>query len=268
MPRPTARSIRLTWGRLAVVKRAQGCLVFLLAFAALAQVPDLSYQQRGSYKEGIRTALSTFSRVDLVAARIDYAASAGTSTDKYHALFYLPESINDLHLIIREADDLRYFYWLDEPQEPAWRMQRINLFDWPTTILRYLNYREHHQLGLEDLGAVVRVGQIPQQSERVLPVALYSGQPPQLADSYSFAFRPDGPARLRFEVFPENGLVSVAPPQHFDHAVGGETQWVQWSATTWKDGWYLLKISGYALSGNGAEVRQEVHFYHSHRLVN
>src|SRR6202012_3176033 len=101
---------------------------------------------RGSYKEGVRTALSTFSRVDLAAARIDYVESAGISTGKCHALFYLPESMNDLHLIIREADDPLYFYWLDEPQDPAWRMKRINLFDWPTTIIRYLNYREHHQL--------------------------------------------------------------------------------------------------------------------------
>ena len=99
-------------------------------------------------------------------------------------------------------------------------------------------------------------------------MALYSSQPPRQADSYSFAFRPDGPARLTFEVFPENGRTAVAPPQRFDHAVAGKTQWVRSLATTWKDGWYRMEIGGYALGGNGDEVKQEVRFYHAHRLGN
>ena len=35
-------------------------------------------------------------------------------------------------------------YWTLPPRwtsRPAWHVKRINLFDWPTTILRYLNYR-------------------------------------------------------------------------------------------------------------------------------
>jgi hypothetical protein len=174
--------------------------------------------------------------------------------------------MSDLHLVIREADDLRYFYWLDRPQDTAWQIKQPNHFDWPTTVIRYLNYIDKHQLVLDDLGAILRVGEIPQQSERVLPVALYSNQPPQQADSYSFGLRPDGPVRLTLEVFSESGRTSVAPRQLFESAVADKTQWVRWSAANWKDGWYLLKVGGYALGGTGAEVKQEVHFYHVRRL--
>jgi len=249
-----------------LAKRARICFVLISTAMAIAQAPDLSYQQRGPYKEGIRTLPSTFSRIDLLAACIDYAEPA-TNSSVYHALFYMPEHLNDLHLIIREAEDIRYIYWLDRPQDSAWQANRANRFDWPTTVIRYLNYRDNHQLVLDDLGALVRVGEVPQQSERVLPVALYSVQPPQQVDSYSFAFRPDGPARLTFEVFPEDSSTAAAPIQVFDHAAADKTQWVRWSVTNWKDGWYLIKIGGYALGGNGAEVKQEVHFYHSRRLI-
>jgi hypothetical protein len=251
----------------AVRRRRIFSLVLLAANLALAQAPDLTYKQRGPYKEGIRTRPSTFSRVDLLAACIDYVEPAATNPGVYHALFYMPEHLNDLHLVIREAEDLRYFYWLDGPQDPGWQEKGVNRFDWPTTVIRYLNYTDKHQLVLDDLGALVRVGEIPQQSERVLPVVLYSGQPPQQVDSYSFAFRPDGPARLTFEVFPENSRTAVTPRQTFDHAVADKTQWVRWSVTNWKDGWYLVKIGGYALAGDGAEITQEVHFYHSSKLV-
>jgi hypothetical protein len=240
----------------------------IFANIALVQAPDLTYQSRGSYKEGVRTKPAAFSRVDLVAARIDYPERVTSSVGVYHALFYLPESMNDLHLVVREANDLRYFYWLDRPHDSAWQVKRANHFDWPSTIVRYLNYRDKHQLVLDDLGALVRVGEVPQQSERVLPVVLYSQQPPRHAVSYSFAFRPDGPVRLIFEVFSETVRTAVARPQLFDHASANKTQWVRWSATNWKDGWYLIKIGGYALSGNGAEVKQEVHFYHAGSLGN
>ena len=250
----------------ALAKRTPICFVLILTAMAFAQAPDLSYQQRGSYKEGIRTMPSTFSRVDLLAACIDYAEPSQNAS-MYHALFYMPEHMNDLHLLIREVEDIRYFYWLDRPQDSAWQPNRANRFDWPTSVIRYLNYRDNHQLVLDDLGALVRVGEVPQQVERVLPVALYSVQPPQEVDSYSFAFRPDGPTRLTFEVFPENSHTPAAPIQVFDHAAADKTQWVRWSVTNWKDGWYLIKIGGYALAGDGGEVKQEVHFYHSRRLV-
>lgn len=253
--------------RYALAKRTQICFVLISTVIAFAQAPDLSYQQRGPYKEGIRTMPSTYSRVDLLAARIDYAEPAAANARMYHAVFYIPQHLSDLHLIIREAEDIRYVYWLDRPQDSAWQPNHTNRFDWPTTIIQYLNYSDNHQLVLDDLGAVVRIGEVAQQSERVLPVALYSVQPPQQVDSYSFAFRPDGPARLTFEVFPENSRTAAAPTQFFDHAAADKTQWVKWSVANWKDGWYLIKISGYALAGNGAEVKQEVHFYHSRRLV-
>jgi hypothetical protein len=251
-----------------LAKSAHICVVLVFAVMASGQAPDLTYQQRGPYKEGVRTMPSTFTRVDLLAARIDYAEPPATAAGPYHSLFYMPETLKDLHLIVREADDLRYFYWLDRPQDPAWQARKPNHFDWPTVVIRYLNYRDKHQLVLDDLGAVVRVGEIPGQVERVLPVALYSDRPPQQADSYLFAFRPNGPARLTFDVFPEDGRTAVAPRQPFDHAVAEKTQWVRWSATNWKDGWYLMKIGGYALGGNGAEVKQEIHFYHARTLVN
>ena len=242
---------------------------FVFTVIASPQIPDVTYRDRGLYKEGIRSRLSTFSRVDLTAARIDYAEPpAAVGTGVYHAMFYMPEQLNNLHLIVREAEDLRYFYWLDRPQDAAWKPMNVNRFDWPTTVIRYLSYRDNnHQLVLDDLGALVRVGEVPQAFERVLPVALYSGRPPQEVDSYSFAFRLDGPARLTFEVFPENGHAAVAPPQRFHFAVADKPQWVRWSAANWKDGWYKIKISGYSLAGNGDPVEQEVHFYHAHRLL-
>jgi len=91
--------------------------VFIIVSLALAQSPNLTYQERGAYKEGIRTMPSTFSRVDLLAARIDLAEPATTNPALYHALFFMPEQLNDLHVIVREAEQLRYLYWLDWPQD-------------------------------------------------------------------------------------------------------------------------------------------------------
>jgi hypothetical protein len=189
--------------------------------------------------------------------------------DLYRAEFYMPEA-GMVYLILREADKLRYFYWLQQSPFGSWQPGHAARFEWSTVkVIRYLNGSERHQLVLDDLGAVARVGKAEaDQSDRVLPVALYVNQPPHQADAYAFAFRPNGPVKLTFDVFPEKGGAAAAPRQEFPSAVAGKAQWVRFDAAKWADGWYRMKVGGNALSGDGGAVKQEVVFYHTRRLEN
>jgi hypothetical protein len=230
-----------------------------------AQAPNLVYQNRGRYSEGIRTAPSTGASLDLIAALVDYHESYVSLPVTFHASFYLP-SRDDVFLTIREAHP-RYFYWLDRVQpESAWAIG-LNRFDWTTEpVIHSLNWRDR-PLALDDLAATARLGAAsPGRVERVLPVVLFHARLPTAVDAYAFAFRPTARVRLKFDVLRNDGGRSVLDSQTFPRVDANAPQWVKWRAGNWPDGWYRLLITGYSFL-DGAEINQEVHFYHLRQFV-
>jgi hypothetical protein len=228
--------------------------------------PGLSYQNRGRYREGIRTAPSTGPNVDLIAALVDYHEQYSTLPATFRLLFYLPER-SQVSLTIRESD-ARYFYWLDQVRsESDWQVSKVNRFEWSTaTVIQSLNWKDR-SLALDDLAATVRLGSTePGKEERVVPAVLYHSQPPQAVDGYVFVFRPEMRVRLGFKVFPDQGGTAL-DTQSFPSVDAKKPQPVRLAAKAWPDGWYRLELSGYSLSNN-ARVDGTVHFYHARRLGN
>jgi hypothetical protein len=245
------------------------CSLALLASLSLVRQAcpqaNLTYQNRGAYSEGIRTAPSTGPGLDLIAAVVDYREPYANLPQSFRALFYLPSS-DPVYLTLREIDT-RYFYWLDNVRQPGWQAGRSNLFEWATaTVIRSLNWKQK-PLGLDDLGATARLGRsTPGKLEVVAPVALYHSRPPQSAESYRFVFLPSERMRLEFKVFAEAKSTPL-DRQLFPTVLSRQPHTVIWTAGSAPDGWYRLLIDGYALSNN-ARVDGVVRFYHSRRLGN
>jgi hypothetical protein len=247
-------------------RHASALFAALLALPAAAQPSaNLSYQNRGHYREGIRTAPSTGPNVDLIAALVDYHEPYSKLPGTFRVRFYLPEK-DRVSLTIRESD-ARYFYWLDQVIDPEWQAGKVNLFEWPTgTVIQSLTWRDR-PLSLDDLAATIRLGGVePGKVERVVPAALYYSQPPQTVDGYVFVFRPEMRVRLGFKVFPEQGATAL-DSQAFPSVDAKKPQPVKLAAKAWPDGWYRLEMSGYSLSDN-SRVDGVVHFYHARRLGN
>jgi len=61
--------------------------------AAAQPSPGLSYQNRGRYREGIRTAPSTGPNVDLIAALVDYHEPYSRLPATFRMLFYSRKKI-------------------------------------------------------------------------------------------------------------------------------------------------------------------------------
>jgi hypothetical protein len=237
-----------------------------LSLAATAQSPaNLTYQNRGRYSEGVRTAPSTGPDLDLIAALVDHREPYSVLPPSFRALFYAPNS-EQIYLTIREIE-ARYYYWLDNVQEPGWHAGKSNQFEWPTaTVIRSLKWQQD-ALGLDDLGAVARLGRpTPSIAETVAPVALYHSRPPQLIEGYRFIFLPGERMRLRFQVVAE-GKNAPLTSETFPVVLAKQPHPVMWKTAQWPDGWYRLDISGYALSNNDS-ISRKVRFYHSRRLGN
>ena len=243
-----------------------GLLLMALAPVGLRSQANLTYQNRGRFSEGIRTAPSTGPSLDLIAALIDYREPCPSLPSTFRALFFLPES-GPVYLTIREMEN-RYFYWLDKVQpESAWQVGKSNRFDWlTTTVIRNLTFRES-PLALDDLGAIARLGnQTPSKAERVVPVALYHSRPPQSVPGYRFVFQPGARMRLQFELFAREKQTPFGK-QSFPSVLANQPHPVQWDTRDWPEGWYRMVVSGYALANN-EPVNATVDFYHVRQLGN
>jgi hypothetical protein len=234
---------------------------------AVGQSPELIYQSRGKYSEGILPPQRTGAALDLVAALIDYTDAQETPgaavPTSYAAAFYLPAS-GEPFLTIREVQP-RYNYWLSELSTRQWQTGKTNDFVWPTdVVVRFLNYKGG-PLTLSDLGAIVRVGKkIPSQDEVVAPAALYRSARPRTAKGYRFSFLPSQQMRLTFEMYSESRKQVVDKQTA---TISAKVPYPSiWEAAHWPDGWYRLLITGYAVSDNSKVRPLVVHFYHSARL--
>jgi hypothetical protein len=241
-----------------------GLLLVALSAAVFSQSPALVYQDRGGYREGVRSSPSVNVSVDLIAAQVDMSDNRPPGP-LFRASFFLPER-SDLTLTIREIDQ-RYSYWLDGLRPRAdWKAGAVNQFEWPTApVIQALTWMPP-RLTLGDLGGTVRVGTgFPSMVERVLPVVLSQGAATAPGTAYLFAFRVTARARLRFETY---GAGDLRPRdvQTFPRVDPLNAQRVTIAAASWPEGWYRIVISGYGLSDN-AEVNQVINFYHSRNLL-
>jgi hypothetical protein len=246
-----------------------GAFAGILVLAAFQPSANIQYQGRGHYREGTRTAPSTYAaNLVLISALIDYDEAYTTLPPEFCAGFYLPRELKSsepVYLTIRETKPA-YFYWLDDVKPPGgWRPGEMNRFPWRTgTVIRHLNYRkEDGPLRLGQLAATARLGRpTPANLERVAPVALYHSRPPQVTEGYRFVFLPEKKMRLTFQVF-KDGAGAVSSPQPFPSVPGGLPKEVRFDAKSWQDACYYLSVTGYSEDGR---VEGKVHFYHAHRL--
>ncbi len=266
---------------------------FGLAIAAAAMVstasiwaqydPRLQYQLRGDRNEGLRTIPVGGPDIALLSARIDGPADATNPPatgrawgETVHARFFVPESAS-LFLAVRQIRSNSTYYWLNHPEpatlEKTWTLGRMNEYPWPTSaVLKNLP-----NVHLEDLGAVVRVGQPDaDKAERVLPVDLTDGATLARPGRYRFAFKTNRPAFVTAVIFRDSTVVYTrpgSPTSTFKNVAGvweqgGSPITVVWdpsTCTACPEGWYRLVIAGYFQ--NNTPLDKEVQFFHRLRLT-
>jgi len=243
-------------------------LLLCATLPAAAQSQDLTYMRRngGAFREGIRPTPSTGPLLTLIAAMIDYSEPDQGLPRQFRAGFYLPNGQDAPDLTIREVTAPRYNYWLGELNR-QWQPGSMNEFAWETdTVVRKLNWDD--ALKLSDLGAAVRLGRTALASARedVVPVALYSGGPPTSADAYRFVFLSNQSMRIQYDVLSEAGQGQLQGALPTLNVMAGSPQAIRWKMSGQQpDGWYLLRINGYATSNN-ERLSHTVRFYHARRL--
>lgn len=238
--------------------RALLLLVWLILPLPLWADPNLDYQNRGEYNEGIRPKPVSGYDIEVISVLADYQEPATQLPDQLRVAFYLQDQTL-VHLTVREQD-YRLFYWLDNNVKPAkrWQARSINVFTWPTaTVLRQLGQR----LNPYELGVLIRLGdEKPVVDEKVAPAILYHAQPPNKIDGYLFTMKTNGDARLSCNVSREKGSPELMT-QSFRRIPGGRPFTVGWNAAGAQEGQYELDCDGYFLDNN-QPLHQNVRFFH------
>lgn len=231
-------------------------LCILLPTALLAQ-PELDYQRREGYYEGIRPKPVSGFDIELISVLADYQEAADRLPDQLRVKFYL-ENQTAVHLTVREQD-YRLFYWLDRVK-PAkdWHAKSTNEFSWPTAaVLRRLDQK----LNMYDLGVLVRFRkETPASVEDVAPAILYHSQLPAKIDGYLFTMKINGDARLSCSMYRE-GDPSKVMTKTYQRIPGGRPFTVRWEAKDAQEATYSLVCNGYFLDSN-QPIQQTVRFYH------
>jgi hypothetical protein len=247
-----------------------GCVCLIAAYllgceAAIAQyAAALTYQNRGNRYEGLRTIAAGGHDIELLAAHLSpdpagarpRSAERSSLGDLVRLRFFLPGK-DKVFITIRQFRSGSTYYWLDRVTH-TWRPVAINDFAWPTApVLRQLN-----TVGLDDLGVVVRLGQDGfAKRERVVPAALFDGDPPDRAASYRFTLKTNGGADVDAEVY-AGDTVLYRRPRNQEKADSPFT--VVWPAGTAEEGWYRLVLRG--TFEDKSRLDKEVAFYHRRLL--
>ncbi len=243
------------------VQRAVWLLSLMVACPSPATVladPNLDYQGRGHYYEGVKANPVAGEDVHLISVLADYREDmppVPPYPDRLRLRFYLPEK-TDVAITVRELD-FDTFYWLDRVQpQRDWMRGYDNEFSWATTpVIRQLEVDPH------DLGVLVRLGyKAPRSVEHVAPAILYHSQPPERVGAYVFTLKVGSDARVTCSILREGKterlLRKVLPRVH-----GGRPFTVRWDASSAEPGAYKLVITGYLLD-TSKRLNQDVQFYH------
>jgi hypothetical protein len=230
--------------------------LLLLPATVLFAQPDIEYQKRGEYYEGVRPKPVSGYDIEVLSALVDYKEPTDRLPDQIRVRFYLDNKA-DIHLIIREQD-YRLFYWLDKvKRSKEWRPHSHNEFEWLTgNVLRKLDQK----LDMYDLGVLVRLRkETPASVEDVAPAILYHTELPKKVDGYLFTMKINGDARLSCSMYRE-GEASAVMTKTYQRIPGGRPFTVRWEATA-QEAPYSLVCKGYFLDSNQL-IQQTVRFYH------
>ncbi len=232
--------------------------VGLLAFPLGSSADNhLTYQNRGTYYEGVKPKPVSGYDIELISVLADYREPTTSLPEKLTIQFYLPED-TEVYLTVRELD-YRRFYWLDQVTEAAsWTEGFDNTFTWPTgPVLQALE----PSMDMYDLGVLARLEQsTPASIERVAPVILYHSSPPATVTGYRFTLKPNGRALVRCAVYPKDADEPVWS-RTFRRKPAGQPFSVQWDASEAPEGPYLFLVTGHFLDSN-QPINQTIHFYH------
>ncbi len=235
-----------------------GLLIGLLPWLAYAAVDPLSYRERGSRHEGIKSKPVGGHDVELLAAMIEpEGPQPAALPDRLVVHFFLAQA-DEVHLTVRERQPQTY-YWLDQvkPTKP-WQAKVVNSFDWPSQdVLAPL------QLKPAQLLVVARLGKAtpPSRQERVAPVLFHPAAGPRQINAYHFVFKLQAAAKVSWSILgPANQVLAqggdpIRRPADlpFD---------VLWRAGQQAEGTYRLQLHGYFLNDN-VKFTQEVAFFHT-----
>lgn len=238
-------------------------VTFLPGLPAYADSDELRYQKRGNYMEGIRGRLVSGELIELVSVKAFTADKQPADGTEYKLAFVNQEGVAP-HITIRELQ-FQHGYWLDkvgelEKKTSVWEPGKAYVFSWSTRpVIRQKN------IGLHELGAVVRLDNQAGAIEKVLPAVLYASDDlSPLIQSYAFTFKTLHDAQLNCAIAPR-GLAKL-PGEinqlHCGLARGKQAQTIIWKPVNLEPGWYTLTIRGFQLSDN-EPLEQVIHFVHN-----
>jgi hypothetical protein len=237
------------------LRRLANVALLLAALPLLAQYePELQYQKRGNRHEGLKPKPVSGYDIELLSALIDYRETSSSWPQTVRLKFYLPAA-EPVFVTVRQPRPKTNYYWLDKVVPPApWRPRTFNEFSWPTEpVLRRLT-----SVTLDDLGAVVRLGQAdPGRNEIIAPAVLFHTKPPTAADGYRFTFKTNGTAQVTCRIYRGNKEI-YKRPQNREKA--GSPFTLVWEAKGQPEGEYRLVLSGYF--DDNTQLAKEVVFYH------
>ena len=217
----------------------------------------LTYQNRGTYYEGIKPKPVSGFDIELISVLADYCESTTLLPEELKVQFYLPED-TDVHITVRELD-YRQFYWLDQVTHAAsWSEGFGNTFIWSTgPFLQDLNGGRN----MYDLGVLTRLGQsTPASIEHIAPAVFYHTSPPATVTGYWFTLKPNGRALVKCAVYPKEADEAIWS-RTFRRKPAGQPFSVNWDASEAPEGSYFFLVTGYFLDSN-QPINQTIHFYH------
>lgn len=244
-------------GRLAV----KLLLSALIGAAPALADPELVYQKRGNYREGVRPTPVSGSALELLSFRAAYSETMPTKgLPAQYRIRFLLERPGDAYLTVRELRNVHY-YWLDQvtPAQP-WKAGG-NDFSWSTDAVLS---RLAPPLSMADLAVLVRVdSQAPGSKERVAPALIYHSKLPAAIEAYELQIVPGEDAKLTIEVFgpDDRPARGAAEPSAVRRWSGGQPLRIRWPAAGAAAGRYRFKITAEILS-TGDRVVQTVEFHH------
>lgn len=255
-PGAAGRSARLAW----TAARAAVLCVGWLALDAQARAQaaaGLQYQARGDRTEGLRTIAVGGYDVELLSARVQPAgatlsAQAGWG-ELVHVRFFHPGD-EKVFITVRQLRSRNTYYWLSDVSAPV-TARSLNDWSWPTApVLKQLSLGD---VGLDNLGVTVRLGQAqPSKREQILPAQL-SDAADAASSVYLFQLKTNGRANVQAAIYSGDELLSRRPAGW--EAANSPIN-VPWDGSLAKEGWYRLVLSGYF--ANNAPLDKEIVFYH------
>ncbi len=162
--------------------------IFFILFSCLVLFPfnawadtHLTFQNRGTYYEGIKPKPVSGFDIELISVLADYREPAPSLPEELKIQFHLPED-TEVHLTVRELD-YRQFYWLDQVTPvTSWAEGFGNIFTWATgPVLQDLD----PNMNRYDLGVLARLGHpTPSSVEHIAPVIFYHTSLPITVNGY------------------------------------------------------------------------------------